>query len=274
MKASFGCGIVLSQESERDLKKMKASVLIGAPSSVVGDLLAQALSASPYLEVAVSVPAGDGPSVLAEARRNPPDILLLDSDLARMDGISVLKEMRRGGERATAVVFLAYPDSESYNAAETVGADCVIAKPFHPEMLVERLENIFLQHCCFAPACNTVSRSFCEVSAMLQRAGIPAHLKGYQYLREGIRCVSLDPELINAVTKRLYPRIAYAYSTTSQRVERAMRHAIGIGWERGETGFLRQLLGYGNDGDRGKPTNSEFIAATAERLNMNGRMVR
>lgn len=253
---------------------MKASVLIGAPSSVVGELLTQALSVSPYLEVGLSLPAGDGPSVLAEVRRNSPDILLLDSDLARMDGISVLKEIRRGGERGTAVVFLAYPNSESYNAAETIGADCVIAKPFHPEMLVERLENIFLQHCCFAPACNTVSRSFCEVSAMLQRAGIPAHLKGYQYLREGIRCVSLDPELINAVTKRLYPRIAYAYSTTAQRVERAMRHAIGIGWERGETGFLQQLLGYGNDGDRGKPTNSEFIAATAERLNMNGRMAR
>lgn len=252
---------------------MKASVLICAPN-VMGDLLSQALSSSPYLEVRTSEPAGDGPNVLAETRRNPPDILLLDNELARMDGISVLKEVRRGASHGMAVVFLTYPDSKDYDTAESVGADCVITKPFHPDMLIERLENIFLQHCGFAPACNTVSRSFCEVSAMLQRAGIPAHLKGYQYLREGIRCVSMDPELINAVTKRLYPRIAYAYSTTSQRVERAMRHAIGIGWERGETGFLRQLLGYGNDGDRSKPTNSEFIAATAERLNMNSRMAR
>ncbi|MBR3692463.1 MAG: hypothetical protein IKL89_07190 [Clostridia bacterium] len=247
---------------------MHAKVLIGADSESVGRLIEMEISRSPFLEPHLCRPVGDGPSLLAAARHMYPDILILDEELTRLDGLSVLRELRRTCGNSTAVVFIAPPGSEFFDLAELLGVDCVMAKPLTSGNLVVTLENICFRRTCSSEEPGSAGRDFCEISGMLQRAGVPAHLKGYQYLRESIRSVSAQPQLINAVTKELYPKVAHIYGSTPARVERAIRHAIGTGWIRGEASFLRQLLGYGNDGGRRKPSNSEFIAAAVERLNI------
>ena len=149
--------------------------------------------------------------------------------------------------------------------AEKLGAIYFLPKPCHPDSLIERMNSIFVQP--VEPEDYAVSLKN-MVTAVIHEIGVPAHIKGYQYLREAIIITVQDMDVINAVTKVLYPAVAKRFNTTPSRVERAIRHAIEVAWDRGDLETLQKYFGYTVSNAKGKPTNSEFIAMIADRLNL------
>ncbi|HEY3316528.1 MAG TPA: sporulation transcription factor Spo0A, partial [Bacillota bacterium] len=149
-----------------------------------------------------------------------------------------------------------------------LGADYYVLKPFNLDVLINRIRQLANQHGA-APVHQTRTKSMdLEVTNVIHEIGIPAHIKGYLYLREAILMVIGRVELLGAVTKELYPTIAAKHDTTPSRVERAIRHAIEVAWNRGNFDVINALFGYTVNHDRGKPTNSEFIAMVADKLRM------
>ena len=151
-----------------------------------------------------------------------------------------------------------------------LGAAYFLAKPFEASSLIERIKDI-----CCAPEenkLNTVTKSKRDletnITMYIQQLGVPAHIKGYQYIRDAITMVIDDMDTINSITKLLYPTVAKHYTTTASRVERAIRHAIEVAWDRGNPEILNEFFGYTILGSKGKPTNSEFIALIADKIRL------
>lgn len=246
----------------------KVKVLIGADSKESAELMKAMLAEeNKYI---CSALWGDGPSVLAAAREQAPDVLVLDILLARMDGLTVLKALKSTASCSSTRVILtsAFANDRICTEAARLGADFMLMKPFDATLLLDRLE--FICGECSAPVLPLRGERpfslYGEVTGTLHQVGVPAHIKGYQYLRESVLMAVNDPDVINAVTKILYPEVAKRYHTTPSRVERAIRHAIEVAWERGDLDTLQSIFGYTVSTSKGKPTNSEFIAMLADRM--------
>ena len=209
--------------------------------------------------------AEDGLTALRLLRETKPDLLVLDLMLPQADGITVLKQLNQE-ERPRTLMLSAI--ATAYIAAATVnyGVDYLMIKPCAIQTVVERLEEIRgLDLAQNQPGSADIETM---VTNVIHEIGVPAHIKGYQYLREAIIIAVGDMEVINAVTKVLYPQVAKTFSTTPSRVERAIRHAIEVAWDRGDLDTLQRFFGYTVSNTKGKPTNSEFIALIADRLQL------
>ncbi len=198
-----------------------------------------------------------------------PDAIVMDLVLNGMDGLDALQAIRNleGLEcRPKILVLSAYLQGSMAAKAAEQGADYMLSKPCEPETLFERLR-LLLEHGIVRErqtgAVHSLER---RVTAVLHEIGVPAHIKGYQYLREAILYTVQDMEAINAVTKILYPTVAKTFGTTASRVERAIRHAIEVAWDRGDLETLQNYFGYTVSNAKGKPTNSEFIAMIADKM--------
>ncbi|MCL2107546.1 MAG: sporulation transcription factor Spo0A [Oscillospiraceae bacterium] len=225
----------------------------------------------------VQIVPKDGLEVLgALESRQPPDILIMDTFLTHMDALGVMKEIKaRALPQKPLIILLSSVDNARFEQeALSGGADYYFLKPFDVRMLAERVAQLSnwrsmgLHSGVEFPSLRGKSDLEVMVSEIMHQVGVPAHIKGYQYLREAIILSIENTEMISSVTKVLYPTVAKTFKTTSSRVERAIRHAIEVAWDRGDVDVLSSYFGYTIQNSRGKPTNSEFIAMISDKLRL------
>ena len=214
--------------------------------------------------------AGDGEQAIRMIEEKKPDILVLDLMLAKKDGISVLKSIANMEHKPITLATSAFLTEYVSTAAANLGVRYLMLKPCDMAALVERLEEIRGGESLRYPAARRSDKVSIEtlVTNIIHEIGVPAHIKGYQYLREAIIIAVNDMDVINAITKVLYPEVAKTFGTTPSRVERAIRHAIEVAWDRGDLDSLQKFFGYTVSNTKGKPTNSEFIALIADKLQL------
>ena len=215
--------------------------------------------------------ATDGEQAIRLVSDRKPDILVLDMMLSKRDGISVLKAISGMDKRPVTLATSAFVSDYVSSAAASLGVRYLMLKPCDMHALVERLEEIRGgENLRRVPASRRPDKTSIEtmVTGIIHEIGVPAHIKGYQYLREAIIIAVNDMDVINAITKVLYPQVAKTFQTTPSRVERAIRHAIEVAWDRGDLDTLQRFFGYTVSNTKGKPTNSEFIALIADKLQL------
>ena len=195
--------------------------------------------------------ASDGNEALEVLRRehNNIDVLVMDLIIPKMDGLSVLEALHKEGIMMKSIITTSINSLEVINKCMEVGVNYYLLKPYDYETLEKRVLAM-------------------AITDLVHSLGIPSHIKGYSYIRDGIDLMYRNPNMIGAITKELYPEIASKYDTTSSRVERAIRHAIEVSWSRGDYDVMEDLFGHSVDYDRAKPTNSEFIATIADKLRL------
>jgi len=229
----------------------------------------------------IAVPK-DGGKVLQMIGETEPDIVVMDANLPQYDAIEIMKRVRKEhAARKTLFIISCYPSATVERELHANGATYVFLKPIETDILVERVIQ-------FAKTAREeeldAERQASRVNApppnleimvtdIIHQIGVPAHIKGYHYLRDSIMLAVNNPEIINSVTKQLYPTVAKKNNTTSSRVERAIRHAIEVAWDRGDVDVLTSYFGYTIHNGRGKPTNSEFIAMISDKLRLKIKVV-
>ena len=211
--------------------------------------------------------ARDGNEILKRVKERMPDLLVMDVMLPGMDGISVLRQLQKQGDAPMTILVSGFVSDRMLAEASELGAAYFLPKPFETAALLDKMRGLFLK----APQESLPSLKT-MVTSVIHEIGVPAHIKGYQYLRDAIVMVTEEANLMGAVTKELYPMIAEKYNTTASRVERAIRHAIELAWDRGNVDLMNRYFGYTINIERGKPTNSEFIAMIADKLRMGEKM--
>ncbi len=201
------------------------------------------------------------------ATRGEYDTVILDLWLSGLDGIGVIRKIK--AERSGTRFILLSPISKQSTLIEATeaGADVCLIKPYSEESLSSHLLSLYKERDESREG-NIPSDIEAQVTKIIHQIGVPAHIKGYQYLRCAILMTIEDGEIINSVTKVLYPSVAKRFRTTTSRVERAIRHAIEVAWDRGDVDTLNSYFGYTIQNSRGKPTNSEFIAMIADNLRL------
>ena len=213
--------------------------------------------------------AQDGETALRRILEMKPQVIVLDLMLSKRDGISILQAISGMDPRPATLVTSNFVTEYVASAAASLGARYLMLKPCDMTALVERLEEIRGGNRQVAPLRrNDKSGIEAMVTSIIHEIGVPAHIKGYQYLREAIIIAVNDMDVINAITKVLYPQVAKTFQTTPSRVERAIRHAIEVAWDRGDLDTLQRFFGYTVSNTKGKPTNSEFIALIADKLQL------
>ena len=214
--------------------------------------------------------AGDGEQAIRMIEEKKPDILVLDLMLAKKDGISVLKAIANMEHKPITLATSAFLTEYVSTAAANLGVRYLMLKPCDMAALVERMEEIRGGESLRYPVQRRNDKVSIEtlVTNIIHEIGVPAHIKGYQYLREAIIIAVNDMDVINAITKVLYPEVAKNFGTTPSRVERAISHAIEVAWDRGDLDTLQRFFGYTVSNTKGKPTNSEFIALIADKLQL------
>lgn len=214
-------------------------------------------------DLALAGQTGDGEQLLRLAGETRPDVVVMDLLLTGMDGLEALEHLAGTGPKILVLSAFASPALAEEVAGR--GADYCMLKPCRLSAVVERVRQLASGQ--GAPEEPEGDRALeRRVTAIIHDIGVPAHIKGYQYLREAIGLAVADMDVINAVTKVLYPAVARKYGTTASRVERAIRHAIEVAWDRGDLETLQKYFGYTVSNAKGKPTNSEFIAMIADRI--------
>ena len=214
--------------------------------------------------------ANDGEQAIRMVTERKPDVLVLDLMLAKQDGLSVLKAISAMERRPVTLATSRFVTDYVANAAANLGVRYLMLKPCDMTALVERLEEIRGGESQRKNSSRHTGKDSIEsmVTGIIHEIGVPAHIKGYQYLREAIIIAVNDMDVINAITKVLYPQVAKTFQTTPSRVERAIRHAIEVAWDRGDLDTLQRFFGYTVSNTKGKPTNSEFIALIADKLQL------
>lgn len=222
----------------------------------------------------------DGRTLLNEIDNVNPDVILLDIVMPRLDGIGVLERLRSTprSDKPRILILTAFGQEQVTARAFQMGADYFILKPFDLNILGRRIREVANRHrdseisVTSSETTNDEQERSAdpirEITSIIQAVGVPANIKGYRYLRYAIATVVANVEIMEAVTKELYPAVAEQFKTTPTRVERAIRHAIEVAWNRGNTEAMARYFGYTVDSSRGKPTNSEFIALVADKVRM------
>jgi len=252
----------------------KTRILLADANADFVRMISQLIQSEGDMEVVGT--AADGQEALSKLSQLKPDLLLIDLVLPKLDGLEVLRRLPETGAACRVVVLSGFFNDKVVGDCSALGADYFIPKPCESAALFQRLRLLAKtpQAASEPVDCRgeAVSRETDDLEAVvtdiIHEIGVPAHIKGYQYLREAIILTIHDMDMINAVTKVLYPEVARRYNTTPSRVERAIRHAIEVAWDRGDIEVLQKFFGYTVSNIKGKPTNSEFIAMIADSLNL------
>ena len=214
-----------------------------------------------------------GATLLQFIENKTPDVIIMDAFLMHIDALGVLQRIGNLKLMKRPLIIVVSSIDKGNFEAEIIkaGADYYFLKPIEPSLLAERIPQLYSWKDMSnnkAGSVNADESIEVTISEIMHQIGVPAHIKGYQYLREAIKLSVNDPEMLGSVTKILYPTVAKNFSTTSSRVERAIRHAIEVAWDRGDVDVLSSYFGYTIQSQRGKPTNSEFIAMIADKLRL------
>ena len=214
--------------------------------------------------------ASDGEQATRMILEKKPDLLVLDMMMPGKDGISILKAISGMEKKPIILATSAFISEYVASNAAGLGARYLMLKPCDISAVVERLEEFRGGESARIIPMRRLDKNSIEtlVTGIIHEIGVPAHIKGYQYLREAIIIAVEDMDVINAITKVLYPQVAKTFQTTPSRVERAIRHAIEVAWDRGDLDTLQKFFGYTVSNTKGKPTNSEFIALIADKLSL------
>ena len=248
----------------------KIKILIGDDTAQYGVSCAASLRALGFF---VITRQKDGAVIYEAIKNEQPDVVIIDAVMPSLDAIELIRKMKSSSYKLPKfIVTSAYENSFIENQVMCSGASYFMLKPFDIKVLGDRIKSML--DIGTEPAGNmhmTPRANFnmeIVVTDMIHRIGVPAHIKGYHYLREAIMLSVDDKEMLESVTKLLYPAVAKKFSTTPSRVERAIRHAIEIAWDRGDVDVLNSFFGYTVNTGKGKPTNSEFIALLADKISL------
>ena len=242
-------------------------VLLANSSEEFSDKLAATLKQSD--RYAVVGTANDGIRAIELLKEVKPEFLVVDMMLPQADGVAVLKAANALEKKPMLLVLADFMTEFVSNLLVSLGVQYVLLKPCTARAVLERLNEMRESLSPRSPFTKSREANIeAMVTSMIHEIGVPAHIKGYQYLREAIIMTIHDMEAINAITKILYPTVAKKFKTTSSRVERAIRHAIEVAWDRGDVDTLQEYFGFTVSGAKGKPTNSEFISMVADRLRL------
>jgi two-component system response regulator (stage 0 sporulation protein A) len=263
------------------LAEKRIQVIIADDNKEFGDILCEYLDNQEDIEVTGI--ARDGLEAYDLITAKTPDIAILDIIMPHLDGLGVLEKINSTemSKRPLFIILSAVGQDKITQRALALGAEYYIVKPFDMDVLVSRirqLKDVYKSPIIKSDYTESIGKTSqhapqqksleLEVTNIMHEIGVPAHIKGYQYLRDAIMMVVKDLDIINSITKQLYPNIAKEYNTTPSRVERAIRHAIEVAWSRGQIDAINALFGYTISGVKGKPTNSEFIAMIADKLRL------
>ena len=258
----------------------KINVAIVDDNERILNLLEEILKGDSNIQVVGK--ADNGIDALTLIDEKQPDVVLLDLIMPKLDGLGVMERVKkdRANKKAPAFIVITAIGQEGVteNALE-LGASYYIMKPFDNETVISRIKQIKGEsHRLIDPHKQAVAyenkdmyreRNLeSDVTNIIHEIGVPAHIKGYQYLRDAIMMSVDDNEMLNSITKMLYPSIAKRHKTTPSRVERAIRHAIEVAWSRGKMDTIDELFGYTVSNGKGKPTNSEFVALIADKIRL------
>ena len=222
-------------------------------------------------EVTVSLEAYDGVEGmrLIEKKQDEYDIILLDLIMPNKDGIAVLEYMKKKGINKKVIILTSYNTQDMIRKVSELGVNYFILKPFELEDLEKRILEVAAGVKFGGKEIDVYHNNLqIAITKTLHELGVPSHIKGYQYIRESITLVYEHPEMIGGITKELYPEVAKKFDTTVSRVERAIRHAIEVSWNRGNWQLMEDIFGHSVDIDKAKPTNSEFIITVADKLRL------
>ena len=221
-------------------------------------------------EVNILFEAHDGEEGINEIEKNKDkiDLIILDLIMPNKDGIYVLNEMKKRNINKKVIVATSYNAAEVIREVSEYGVSYYILKPFDLSDLEKRIYDITKKEKSNKNIDFYTSNLQVSITKMLHELGIPSHIKGYQYIREAVNIIFENPSVIGGITKELYPELAKKFNTTASRVERAIRHAIEVSWNRGNLDFMEEIFGYSVDIDKAKPTNSEFMVTIADKLRL------
>ncbi|CCY45006.1 stage 0 sporulation protein A [Clostridium sp. CAG:1193] len=247
----------------------KARLLVIDDNENLVDMIEEYFSDHEFIKVVLKAYSGEEGINLIENKINDYDVIILDLIMPNKDGIYVLEQMKRKNIYKPVIISTSYNSDEMIRRVSEYGVHYFLLKPYELSDLEGRImesvnkedkesKNINIYH-------NNLQIS---VTKILHELGVPSHIKGYQYIREGIMLIYNNPDMIGGITKELYPEIASKYDTTVSRVERAIRHAIEVSWNRGDWDLMEEIFGHSVDIDKAKPTNSEFIVTVADKLRL------
>jgi two-component system response regulator (stage 0 sporulation protein A) len=247
----------------------KTRLLVIDDNEALVDMIEEYFSSHELINIALKAYTGEEGINLIEKNLNDYDVIILDLIMPKKDGIYVLEEMKKRNIYKPVIISTSYNSDEMIRRVSEYGVHYFLLKPYELSDLENRIleasnvrekenKNINIYH-------NNLQIS---VTKILHELGVPSHIKGYQYIREGILLIYNNPEIIGGITKELYPEIANKYDTTVSRVERAIRHAIEVSWNRGDWELMEEIFGHSVDIDKAKPTNSEFIVTVADKLRL------
>ena len=245
----------------------KIRVLMIDDNTSLTEMIKEYFSDNQKIEVVLTSSDGEeGLKTIIDCE-NEYDIILLDLIMPKKDGLYVLEQLHKRNINKNIIVQTSYNAPETIRKASEYGVNYYILKPYDLSDLENRILEIFQKN--DKKSIDLVHNNLqISITKMLHELGMPSHIKGYQYIREGISMVYEKPEIVGGITKELYPDIASKYDTTVSRVERAIRHAIEVSWNRGNWDFMEEVFGHSVDIDKAKPTNSEFIVTIADKLRL------
>lgn len=270
------------------MENRSIKILIADDNKEFSSILSQYLKEQKDFEI-VGI-ANDGLEAVEGVEAYKPDVLVLDIIMPHLDGLGVLERINTMALAShtnipKVIVLSAVGQDKITQRAINLGAEYYVVKPFDMDIFSKRIRQMFTlgsveqefrrTPSMVMPETNSFSNANtleAEITNIIHEIGVPAHIKGYLYLREAIQMVVKDIELLSAVTKELYPSIAKKFNTTASRVERAIRHAIEVAWSRGQVETINRIFGYTVHNDKGKPTNSEFIAMVADKLRLQSKL--
>lgn len=258
----------------------KLNVAIADDNERIVDLLSHIIRNDKDLELVGK--ADNGSDIYKIIKEKQPDVVLLDIIMPKVDGLTVMEKVNQDAElkkHPTFIIVSGVGQDHITEDAFQLGASYYILKPFDNEMILNRIKHTRDDHTsrdvenhrsagADKKKENTVRNLELDVTNIIHEIGVPAHIKGYQYLRDAIILSVEDMEMLNSITKILYPTIAKKHQTTPSRVERAIRHAIEVAWSRGKMDTIDELFGYTVSTGKGKPTNSEFVALIADKIRL------
>lgn len=248
------------------MKKTKLLVIDDNDSMV--QLIKDYFESSKTIEVTLDAKDGDAGIELIKNKTDEFDLVVLDLVMPKTDGLTVLQYIRNNNIDKKVIVLTSYNSQNMIRKVSELGADYFILKPFELHVLEEKIEEVMNKYKNNDNINLYDNNLQVSITKTLHELGVPSHIKGYQYIREGIAIIYNKPSVIGGITKELYPEIARKYNSTTSRVERAIRHAIEISWNRANWDFMEDVFGYSVDIDKAKPTNSEFIVTIADKLRL------
>lgn len=247
----------------------KTRLLVIDDNKNLVDMIKEFFADKANIQVTYEAKDGEEGIRIIDAKKDEFDIILLDLIMPKKDGIAVLEHLNENRIDKKVIVLTSYNTQDMIRKVSELGASYFLLKPFELSALEAKIDDVINNSNNKGESIDLFNNNLqISITKTLHELGVPSHIKGYQYIREGITLVYKKPEMIGGITKELYPEIAERYDSTVSRVERAIRHAIEVSWNRGNWDLMEDIFGHSVDIDKAKPTNSEFIVTIADKLRL------